>query len=125
MPNVEFVRHTHTHRHTHYGDMKLRKFQFPLVTDNFIFPLMSSNYVHTYIAKLPNSRNLDSLNFDNYTCLLRTASSVIAPSLTHILVFNLSLCHGTVPSCWKLPLRLQYLKAKVTKVNVAITGPFP
>ena len=79
----------------HYGDMKLPKLQFPGVTDNFIFPLMSSNYVHTCLAKLPNSRNLDSLNFVNY--LLRTSSFVIAPSLTYI--FNLFFLHGTVPSC--------------------------
>ena len=95
----------------HYGDMKLPKLQFPGVTDNFIFPLMSSNYVHTYLDKLPNSRNLDSLNFDNY--LLKTASSAIAPSLTHI--FNLSLLHGTVPSCWKTASVTPIFKGKGDK----------
>ena len=65
----------------------------------FEFTQINVNTVLSQLLTLNNNSELDFLDFDEK--LLRLSALLIAPMLTHIHVYDLSLCQGTLPDDWK------------------------
>ena len=91
-----------------FGDFHLPDIMIDTPTETFSFLTVDINFVLQELLKLPKNSKLDILNFDSR--LLRLASPIIAPILTHI--YNLSLCSSSIPADFKKALITPIYKGK-------------
>ena len=91
-----------------FGDLHLPDIMIDTRTETFSFLTVDINFVLQELLKLPKNSKLDVLNFDSR--LLRLASPIMAPILTHI--YNLSLCFSSIPADFKKALITPIYKGK-------------
>ena len=98
---------------TNFGDLDLPEVTINTPHELFNFVSVDVNFVLHELLHLSPDPKMDVLNFD---CkLLRIASPIIAPILTHI--YNLSLCFGSIPSDLKLACITPIYKGKGDNEN--------
>ena len=104
---------------TNFSDLDLPEVTINTAYELFNLISVDVNFVLHELLHLSPDPKMDVLNFD---CkLLRIASPIIAPILTHI--YNLSLCFGSIPSDLKLACITPIYKGKGDKENPTYYRP--